>query len=426
MWVKFTKTKAGDKTRTYVQQVESYRDDRGKPRQRVLTNLGRQEQLDPEMVARLSDGVAVISEPEEFRSSGARVYGSTYVLEQLWTRLGLGQWWRQLGGQRRYGFDLEAAVRALVFCRLHHPRPALEHWMVSALGSLADVDTSLCLFDTTSIYFEGEGPAELARFGFSRDRRSDCRQFILGLLSSREGLPIGHLVLPGNTADVESLARAHAKLLERIPALEPLMVTEHLARLRARGCSYIVGVRLRQHKSRQALARPGRYTQVADNLRVKEVSLAGATDRFIVCYNPEQVERDRRAREQMVTQLRQALEGGQNLSRRLLRSAPARRYLKVQGAQVKLDEERIKADAAYDGKWVLQTNVDRKRMPPREVARHYKGLWRIESAFRSMKSLLETHPVYHWTERRVKAHAGVGAGFHLVAAPGTAAGAGGR
>lgn len=456
VWVKFTKARTGAEARTYVQLVESYRDEKGKPRHRVLAGLGRADELDPDMIARLvqslgglTDRVAVVSGPEDIRNQGARVYGSTYVLQQIWTRLGLDQWWREVAEGRRYRFDLEAAIRAMVFSRLHNPAserktmawlaqaevtgaeglalqhlyraldafyhlwPSLEPRLLPALGRLVAVDASLCLFDTTSVHFEGEGPPGLAQFGYSRDRRPDCRQFILGLLTTREGVPIGHLVLPGNTSDTHSLVRAQKELLERIPALKPILVldrgmvsAENLAGLKASGYAYIVGIRLREHKARRALARPGRYARVADNLHVKEVCMEGTPDRVIVCYNPQEAERDRRNRAEMVSRLRQMLQAGR-IPKQLLRSAPARRYLNFMGGRVQLNEDRIREDEAYDGKWVLETNVGKERLCAKEVAGHYKGLWRVESAFRSLKSPLEAHPVYHWTERRVKAHVGV-------------------
>ena len=142
---------------------------------------------------------------------------------------------------------------------------------------------------------------------------------------------------------------------------------------------------------------------MAENLLVKEVRVGGMPhgERLVVCYNPVEAERDRLERERMVEKLRGLVRSGKGVPGKLLRSVAARRYLRIEGGEVRLDEARIEADRRYDGKWVLRTNT---KLPPEEVAQRYKGLWRIERAFRTLKGPLEIHPVYHWTERRVRAH----------------------
>jgi len=454
MFLKRTQVRSGDQVYTYVQVVESYWD-KGTPRHRVLANLGRLDQLNPDSVAHLAkslasltDGAAVVTGPEDVQCRTAKVYGSTWALNRLWEKVGLGRWFREFGSGRRIRFDLDWAVRAMVFARLHNPSserkvlewlktaevdgagalslqhlyraldvfyhawPQIEPRLLPALGQLVAVDTGLCLFDTTSVYFEGDGPEELAAFGYSRDRRPDCKQLVLGVMTTREGLPVGHITMPGNTSDIKSLEQAIDSLLGRVPATRPILVfdrgmvsEQNLNRLREAGWEYIVGVRLRQHAARRALRRPGRYRKVALNLYVKEVSPEGSPEgeRFIVCYNPLEAVRDLKARERMVEQLERMAAGG-GIPRRLLRSGAARRYLMVEGGKVQLDERKIREDASYDGKWVLRTNC---QLPPEEVARHYKGLWRVERVFRTVKSPLEVHPVYHWTERRVRAHVAV-------------------
>lgn len=150
------------------------------------------------------------------------------------------------------GLSLHHLYRALDL--LYHIWPHLEPRLLPALGKLVAVDTSLCLFDTTSVYFEGDGPDGLSEFGYSRDRRPDRKQLLLGLLTTRDRLPVGHLTLPGSTSDVKSLEEAANSLLGRVPATKPILVLDrgmvseaNLARLADAGWQYIVGVRLRQH-----------------------------------------------------------------------------------------------------------------------------------------------------------------------------------
>jgi hypothetical protein len=185
------------------------------------------------------------------------------------------------------------------------------------------------------------------------------------------------------------------------------MVSEgRLEELERWGFGYIAAARLRTKLAQATLGSPGRYRKVEENLWVKEVRGKGGLplERLIVCLNPLAAERGRKERERMVQKLRGMAGPGEGISKRLLRSTAARRYLKVSGGTVQLDERRIAEDARYDGRWVLRTSTD---LPPEEVALKYKALWRIERAFRTLKSPLEIHPVYHWTERRVRAHVGV-------------------
>jgi hypothetical protein len=145
---------------------------------------------------------------------------------------------------------------------------------------------------------------------------------------------------------------------------------------------------------------------VAENLRVKEVQVRGGLpgERWVVCWNPLRAERDKKERQKIVAKLQEVAGSGDGVPGKLLRSVAARRFLRITGGTVELDERRIEEDARYDGKWVLRTNTD---LPAAEVAEQYKNLWRIERAFRTLKSPLEIRPLYHWTERRVRAHVAV-------------------
>lgn len=455
MFLKRTRVRSGNREYTYAQVVESYWD-HGIPRHRVLLSLGRIDQVDPEMIARLAKslaqlapGVRVVDSAEEVHSSGARSCGHTWALTALWEALGLAGCLRGLVHGRRIRFDLEAAVRAMVLARLSFPGserkvmawlegvelagskglrlqhlyraldvmavefPVVEAAYLGGLGRLVEVDASMCLLDTTSVSFEGEGPEGLAEYGYSRDKRPELRQMVLGMMTSREGLPLGHVVLPGSTVDVEALVEEVNVLRERLPLTRPVLVFDRgmiserrLGELIEDGWRYIAAARRRTKLAQAALAQSGRYKVVAKNLQVKEVQVRGglAGERLMVCYNPLEAERDRREREGMVVKLREMVGSGKGVPKRLLRSVAARRFLKISGGTVTLDEARIEEQARYDGRWVLRTNTG---LPPQEVAQRYKELWRIERAFRTLKSPLEIHPVYHWTERRVRAHVGI-------------------
>jgi transposase len=267
-------------------------------------------------------------------------------------------------------------------------------------------EADLLYFDTTTTYVEGSRPEELAAFGYSRDHRSDRRQVGLGVVMTRGGLPVAHVILPGNTADPSAFRSAIEYLRETLGVGRVMLccdrgmvLEETLQALRDAGMPYLAATKLRRAKTAQAvLSQPGRYQVVADNLEVKEVDLAEVEDRYIVCRNPAAVEADRQEREAIVEMLAVKLATGS--VKGLLRGA-ARRYVRMQGGRAALDRGKIEDEARYDGKWVLRTNSD---LSAAEAALAYKGLWQVEDAFRTLKTPLELRPIYHWTEKRVRGH----------------------
>ncbi len=141
-----------------------------------------------------------------------------------------------------------------------------------------------------------------------------------------------------------------------------------------------------------------RYLKVKDNLKVKEVRI-DELGRFILCLNPEAKERDRLARKSMVAKLEQKLLKGGTKS--LVGNRGYRRYLNVNGKAATINREALKREERFDGKYLLLTNSD---LPTEQVALAYKDLWKVERAFRELKSGLDLRPIYHWTDSRIKGH----------------------
>jgi transposase len=147
----------------------------------------------------------------------------------------------------------------------------------------------------------------------------------------------------------------------------------------------------------EALARAGRYKRVTRNLEVKEIKTDGI-ERVLVCRNLERAAEDARQRDAIVQQLQEKIAAG---GVRDQLKAGARRYLKLTGATPEIDLKKVKDDARYDGKWVLRTTTS---LPPEQVALAYRGLWRVEHAFRTLKTPLELRPLFHTSEAGVRGH----------------------
>ncbi|MGB7294546.1 MAG: transposase, partial [Candidatus Aminicenantales bacterium] len=135
------------------------------------------------------------------------------------------------------------------------------------------------------------------------------------------------------------------------------------------------------------LARAGRFHEVGENLKVKEVLVGDRS--YIICLNEEEERKDEAVREAIIDHLREKLSGE---AKSLVANKGYARYLRVTKGAMRIDEDKVAAEARYDGKHVLRTNTE---LPAAEVARTYKNLWRVERAFRETKSTLNVRPIFH-------------------------------
>jgi transposase len=281
-----------------------------------------------------------------------------------------------------------------------------------------DLFTSLDLvfFDTTSIYFEGEGGETLGHYGHSKDHRPDLKQMVVAAVLDGEGRPVCCELWPGNTTDVTTLVPIVDRLRSRFSIARICIVADRgmisaktIEELESpqRRWQYILGARMRKQKevSAEVLSRGGRYQTVhpprrrckdPSPLKVKEVVVEGR--RYVVCLNEEEARKDAHDRESIVASLRQQLKQG---DKSLVGNRGYRKYLKQSKGKFEVDEAKIKEEARYDGKWVLRTNTD---LPAADAALKYKQLWMVEHVFRSTKSILETRPIWHQCDETIRGH----------------------
>jgi len=170
---------------------------------------------------------------------------------------------------------------------------------------------------------------------------------------------------------------------------------------------YILGTRMRKMNriKQDVLSRGGRFREVYPEgtsskapapLKVKEIWQDGK--RYIVCLNTKQARKDAAAREAIIADLREKISQG---PKAMIGNKGYRKYLKISRDSVRIDTAKIKEEARYDGKWVLETNSD---LSPEEVALRYKELWQVEHVFRDMKSILETRPIFHQCDETIRGH----------------------
>lgn len=461
---------------TYLQLAHNEWDaEAGHARARILYNFGRADQVDRAALERLVRSICRFLSPEavaqaeallagrtDVRIARARDFGGAWLLDQLWQRLGIRGVLEGLIRDRAFRRPMERLVFALVANRALAPRSklAVEDWVAReaaipelaevavqqlyramdfvleagealqrevyfAVANLLNLEVDLLYFDTSSTYFELELPDDedepLRRYGYSRDRRPDRPQAVIGLAVTRDGIPVRCWVGPGDTADLSVIEEVKRdlcgwKLGRVITVVDRGFASEaNLRILQRAGGHYIAGERLATGKPavEAALARRGRYHKVRDNLEVKEIVVGEgeARQRFILVRNPEQAERDRTQRQQLLARLRQELDGLRYLPEGqhtravcALRDHPAYgRYLRqCKDGRLQIDPAKVKAAERLDGKYLLRTSDD--TLSPEDVALGYKQLIEIEDAFRTLKQTLELRPVYHRLADRIRAH----------------------
>jgi len=461
---------------TYLQVVEN-RWEGGKVRQQVVASLGRLDRLtESGALDALTRGLARFCKEVEvvdalcegdLRSLAIRKVGPGLVFERLWAALGIGETFVEFLRERRFGFDVERAVFLTVLHRLFasgsdraaekwkgayaisgvealelHQLYRAMAWLGSPLAQDAQGDATpfaprcvkdeieealflrrrdlfteleVVFFDTTSIYFEGEGGDTLGRYGKSKDHRPDLKQMVVGMVLDGRGRPVCCELWPGNTTDVKTLLPIVERLRTRfaigtvcVVADRGMISRKTLDQLeRTDGLSYILGARLRKHKEvkTEVLGRGGRYQEVHPKsrdpkapspLKVKEVRIEDR--RYIVCLNEDQARKDAADREAILAHLAEQLKQG---DKSLIGNRGYRKYLKTEGARFTIDEAKVQAEARFDGKWVLRTNTS---LSAEETALKYKQLWMVEQIFRTTKSILETRPIYHKCDETIRGH----------------------
>jgi transposase len=455
----------------YLQIVENRRQG-PKTIQRVIATIGRMDHLQERgeienlvrSLSRFSEKVLLILSGQGDVQACAKKIGPALIFERLWEELGIDRILDGLLQGRKFGFDVERAIfltvlhRLMVsgsdrFCEkwrgdyriegvevlaLHHlyramaflgeeladqqgrtpftPRCIKDLVEEALFLERRDLFTALDLifFDTTSIYFEGEGGETLGEKGHSRDHRSDLNQMVVGAVLDQEGNPLCCEMWPGSTADVKALIPVTDRLRERfgvgqfcVVADRGMISSETLKELEQREIPYILGARMRRVKEirEEVLCRAGRFREVRPEgessqapspLQVKEVWVKDR--RYIVCLNPREARKDEQDRQILLGALKEKLKRD---PKALIGNRGYRKYLKIDRDHIGIDPEKVEEDARFDGKWVLQTTVE---LPADRVALKYKELWQVEQVFRDIKSILATRPIYHQVDETIRGH----------------------
>jgi hypothetical protein len=338
------------------------------------------------------------------------------------------------------GLELHQLYRAMDFFEQH--KETVEKELFFRIADLFACDVELIFYDTTTLHCEIDaedaGGAEdatlrgsrlaggkrypaLRQRGKAKNRRDDVPQVIVALAMTRDGLPVRSWVFRGDTVDVETVAQVKTdlrgwKLTRSVFVGDAGMVSEaNLRALAAGGGTYILCMPVKPgtEVSEAVLARPGRYHAVAPNLQVKEVVIGAGERRrrYVVCFNPEEAQRQRAHRAQVLAELEATLPGlpatkGRAHTKRacvLRASERYGRYLTQDRAgRLAIDPAKVRQAERQDGKFVVHSNDD--SLTAADLALGYKQLTQVERAWRLLKSGLRIRPIFHWAPHRICAH----------------------
>jgi hypothetical protein len=407
----------------------------------------------------------------------SRPMGTAHLLDGLWRQLGVDTALRRVLGSRRFSTDVERVLFALVANRAIDPtsKLAAAEWatydvaipgldgmdedqayramdllveadaqakvqqaVFFAVADLLNLEVDLLLFDTSSTYFErdtDEGEGRFRRYGHSKDHRPDLPQIVIGLAVTKEGIPVRCWCGPGNTNDQAVLPQVRGGMrdwrLGRVVTIvdRGMSAEANLDYLTRAGGHYIAGERMRSGAPlvEAAQSRQGRYSTVADNLRVKEVRLEGAPGRrWIICHNPDEAEKQKASRDAALQRLAAELDRITAMRERTSRTATGKKRTAEEAAHVKaecalrdhpalgrwlrqqpsgrlvIDRAKVAAEQRLDGKYLLSTSAP--DLSASDVALGYKNLLEAERGFRDLKSTLALRPVFHRLEPRIRAH----------------------
>ncbi|MFN4228058.1 MAG: IS1634 family transposase [Candidatus Ratteibacteria bacterium] len=494
------KDKKKNIVREYLRIVENYRE-RKKQRQRVIGHLGRVDLIPKgkltELAKKLSrfEGNNLYSENDLIANSSV-ILGPVVIIKKIWEEIKIGKIIDDICGD-----EVSERAFVLVSCRLlegcsehglyyflkeyyvcdskgrrwedefddnFHKRMVesngrdrvkvkwakLQKWyraldklienkekievsIYEQMKDLFSLEVDIIFYDITSIYFEGKGPDNLARFGYSRDGKKDNRQILLGVVMA-DGLPIAHHIFPGGSVDKTTLDFVIRDLRERFKIRDIIFVAdkgintqENIKRLEEIGYRYILGVSLSNCKeAREIIENTSqlKWRNYNDDTRYSLVDIKG--ERWILVDSQEKRKYEEKMRQVWIEKgakeldrLKERVEKGRLRDEKKIayylgsisKKYHIKRYFSWEikgGLKFWIDWDKIKEEARYEGRYLLRTND--KRLKAEEVIRQYKNLWEIESCFRDIKDVIKIRPVYHKTEKRTKAHIFIGVIGYLI------------
>ena len=487
MFLKTTRVRRGNRTYEYLSLVEAFRGDDGKKRHDTLFRLGEASalretgELDRIITALQAHAERRYIDVDELEFDQAPMIGTMAAVRALWDELGLEDLFEQIGSEAGLSWSLSDAVFAMLAGRLVDPaskrrthrwivedvvapdgfsfpslqqyyraldvvcehKDVIERHVYAAVCDLTNLNLTLACYDLTSSYLEGD-PASHDRFpskafGYSRDKRGDRPQVVIGLLTSADGIPIAHHVFAGGTQDSTTLKQVLDDLVDRfavgkicVVADRGLITDANIKQVEAAGCDWLFATKLRRRKdvaavlAEAAAADDDRWVEIERfGSKVLETTFDGG--RYVVVFSKARERRDTARRLQLIAKIERQLLALEDRVRRgdlvaatdiaaaaatIVARSPVKRLFDIsdvaEGRFVyDYNHDQLDYDETLAGHYVLATSLDAKTADAGEVLAAYRSLQNVEARFRLLKSSLGLRPIRHFTEDRVRGHIAV-------------------
>ena len=460
MFVQVTKCRHGQSTYLTYLVRESFRTAQG-PRSRTLCNITALPSPTRELIAQSLQGQSFVA-AEALQLPEAWSFGGIAVLRQAWQELGLEGIFGFVANARTAGL-----LKAMVLGRVLFPSAKLalvDHARGTLLAAACGLDqaredfneddlygamdeltgrwvplekqlyqqsfpqgVSLVLYDLTSVYFEGNGPRGISRYGHSRDHRSDRPQVMLAVATEAQGVPLHLEVLRGNRGDTTTLQGLLATLRRRFGIKEAVFVFDggmssqvNLEAMEALGLKYVTRLCASMLEELLADLPADASPELWDRTHVMEIVREGK--RYVIAGGPWRQQRDQERRAARLSKAEAELKrvtavprkkvNAQKLASqvgRMLQRLKAHKYFEYAvDPQGQLQWSRraalIEAEGRRDGLYLLGTNATAQEIPSAGVVRHYKNLLEVEDAFCHLKAYLRVRPIFHRRPDRVRNH----------------------
>ena len=441
---------------TYLRIMESYRDEEGQSRHRIVYSLGKVEDYTPEQLRQIGirlyelgggDIKALLEGTTE--EVGRYNYGYYQIYRKAFQYYQLDHLMRRIAKRWKISFDLDNAVMLMLLERLQEPcskrsnyanqldylglDPVYLQHLYRALGKLA-ADNKLIqqqifqtgrdlfnrtldvvFYDVTTLYFESEKelPENLRQKGFSKDGKPGQTQILFCMLIDAEKHPVGYQIFHGNTFEGHTLPEAISQLKKDfninkiiIVADRGMIGNENIEAITENGYEFIVGERLKNLPAdiQAQLLNKSNYQQTwlyndstGEQVAVRYYVIRYNNKTIIATYSEKRAAKDFFEREQKLKKAAALLR-----TPSLIKKKASIYFIKQKGkGSYELDTEKIKRSEKYDGLLAIATNTT---LSHQQVLEQYKLLFQIEHTFRTFKSHLETRPIFHWTNRRIEGH----------------------
>lgn len=441
----------------YLSLIQSYRDHDGTPRMRTLANLGKVEDFKGETLKRVSKKLYALAggDPEELKDNQIKElsrynFGYVQLIHHLVQYYGLNHLCDRIKRKHHLQYDINGVLELLLIERFNDPCSKLAnyhhqqeyfglgevklHWLYRTLDRLDQYSEAIqdliftkgrhlfnqkldiVFYDVTTFYFDSEIEKEeaLRQKGFSKDGKIGKTQIVFGMLIDQHKQPVGYEIFQGSTFEGATLKTALEHLQKRYCLQRIIVVADRGMLSKANialvsdqlGMSYIFGERLKNTAKavqeifldKSKYDKEWIYDKNGQSITIQYYAVYLGEKRIISTYSKKRAAKDKHQRELRIQKAYKLLKDPSKLS------AKARyHYLKKEGEQTyKLNEAKIKADEKFDGILAISTNVD--ELTEIEILDQYRHLFKIEQSFRTMKTLLEVRPMFHWTDKRIRGH----------------------